>query len=477
MAERVSKRFTRRDLLELGAKGSAVGALAAAGVGLSQTPAAAVPSTPGRQRRQAPMINAQSQVKLTLYGWYLPSEPVFKKITDAFTQEFPNITVDVVIPNQYIMDQLKVEFAAGRGPDVTCMNTPSGTPWIQRGAFLPLQDLVTSDATYAENLKALVPWTVEAYSQNGILYGTPITAESTTIFYNEDLVTQAGLPSFAEIENDPAQWNWDKLREYATAINKGTDDGPDRIYGIHSLGGLQVVWLNFVYGNGGEYLSPDGLKCNIAQQPAVDALKYLYDLRYTHNVASPPDPFIQGQGMDSAALFQSGRLGIHPWGEWQIAVYNGFNENQGLPFAWNIAQPPFSPTGQRSAVSHSVAVVVNKNTKHPAESFEFVKFMARPEVQGWISSEGWGSLSAHPGTYDSWLNDPKAPKNRQAIIASQAYGRPYPNCPVLETAEVQDPLNSILHEQIWYGERDLAEGLKEIEDSTNDLIEQAKAGS
>jgi multiple sugar transport system substrate-binding protein len=473
MTQPGSRRLTRRDVLGTGAKGSAIGVLAAAGVGTSRTQAAPAPS-----RRASPMTKAQSQVKLTLYGWYLPSEPVFKKIGDAFTQEFPNIAVETVIPTQYIMDQLKVEFAAGRGPDVTCMNTPSGIPWIKRGAFLPLQDLVASDATYAENLKALVPWTLEAYSLDGVLYGTPITAESTCIYYNQDLVTQAGLPDFAEIENDPAQWNWDKLREYATAINKGTDDDPDRIYGMHSLSSLQVGWLNFVYANGGEYLTPDGLRCNIAQEPAVEAFRYLYDLRYTHNVAAPPDPFIQGQGMDSAALFQAGRIGIHPWGEWQMAVYNGFNNNQGLPFAWNIAQQPFAPrTGQRAAVSHAVAVVVNKNTEHPEEAFEFVKFMARPEVQGWITSEGWGALSAHPGTYDAWVNDPKPPANREAIVASHAYGRLYPNCPVLETAEVQDPLNSILHEQIWFGEGDLVEGLKEIESATNELIEQALEGS
>jgi multiple sugar transport system substrate-binding protein len=434
-------------------------------------------AAPTRSKLAAPaLLRHQDKVELTLYGWYLPSEPVFKKISDAFTAEFPNITVKTVIPSQYIMDQLKVEFAAGGGPDLTCMNTPSGVPWIKKGAFLPLQDVIAADATYAANLQALVPWTLEAYTLEGVLYGTPITAESTCIFYNQDLVEAAGLPDFAGIENDPEQWNWDKLREYATAINKGTDDGPDRIYGIHSLGGLQVGWLNFVYANGGDYLSPDGMHCDIAQQPALDAFQYLYDLRYVHNVAAPPDPFIQGQGMDSAALFQAGRIGIHPWGEWQIAVYNGFNNNAGLPFKWNIAQQPFAPTGQRATVGHSVAVVVNKNTKHQAEAFEFVKFMARPDVQLWISTEGWGSLSAHPASYDAWVNDPAAPENREAIIASHDYGRLYPNCPVLETAEVQDPMNSILHQEIFYGKGDLVGGLQEIEDETNDLIEMASEG-
>jgi multiple sugar transport system substrate-binding protein len=401
---------------------------------------------------------------------------VFKKIGDAFTKEFPDITVETTIPNQYIMDQLKIEFAAGKGPDLTCMNMPSGIPWIHRGAFLPLQDLIKNDPTYAENIKALLPWTVEGYTRDGILYGTPITAESTCIFYNEQLVKDAGLPSFADIEDDPDQWNWDKLREYAAAINKGDNDKPNRIYGIHSLGSLQAVWLNFVYSNGGEYLSPDGLTCNIAQEPSLQALQYLYDLRYTDKVASPPDPFIEGQGLDSSAVFQSGRLGIQPWGEWQIAVYNGFNDNKGLPFEWTIAGQPFaSGSKKRAAVSHSVAVVVNKNTKNQEAAFEFVKFMARPEVQGWISSEGWGSLSAHPGTYDAWVNETAAPKNRKAIITSHEYDRVYPNCPVLETAEVQDPMNSILHQQIWYGERDLVDGVKEIEQKTNELIERAKA--
>jgi len=453
-------------VLKTGAQAGALGV--AAGIGATQ----AVSAAPAR--RAPAFIRSQENVKLSLYGWLLPSVPVFEKITAAFTAEFPHITVETTIPNRWITEQLKVEFAAGRGPDVTCMNTPSGIPWMRRGAFLPLQEAVQSDATYAANLEALIPWAVGAYTYDGVLYGTPITAESTAVFYNEDLVKAAGLPSFADIENDPEQWNWDKVREYATAINRGTEDDADRIYGIHSLGPLQTTWLNFVYSNGGEFLSPDGLQCNIANEASVEAIQYLYDLRYTYNVASPPDPFIQGQGMDSAALFQAGKIGIHPWGEWQIAVYNGFNDNAGLPFAWNIAQQPFAPkTGARSAVSHSVAVVVNKNTKHPQESIEFVKFMAREEVQGWISTEGWGSLSAHPATYETWVSDPQAPANREAIIASHDYGRLYPSSPLLETTEVQDPVNSILEQQIWYGERDVVDGLQEIQKLTNDLISRA----
>jgi hypothetical protein len=74
------------------------------------------------------------------------------------------------------------------------------------------------------------------------------------------------------------------------------------------------------------------------------------------------------------------------------------------------------------------------------------------------------------------VKDPRPPKNRQAVIASHEYNRLYPNCPLLETAEVQDPLNSVLHQQIWYGKRDVVEGLKFIEAETNKLIEKAKAG-
>jgi multiple sugar transport system substrate-binding protein len=372
------------------------------------------------------------------------------------------------------MTQLKVEFAAGGGPDVTIMNTPSGIPWIGRGIFLSLQDLVTSDKTYGDNLKALVPWTIDAYTREGKLYGTPITAESTAFFYNEDLVKKAGLTPFAEIENDPDKWNWNALRDYAKAMSQGTGDDPGRIYGIHSLGPMQANWLNYMVGNGGEFLSPDGLKCNIGQEPAIQTIQFLHDLRYKDKVAAPPDPFVQGQGVSHTELFQLGRLGSSSEGEWQVAGYNSFNNKQGVPFTYNIAQQPFSPyTRKRSATGHTLAVVVNKFTKHQQESFEFVKFMARPDVQLWISTEGWGSLSANPKTYDQWVKDPSPPKNRQAVIASHDYNRLYPNCPLLETSEVQDPLNSVLHQQIWYEKRDVVEGLKFIEQETNKIIQKA----
>lgn len=491
---------SRRAMLGWSAMGGVALLLAACGTPAASTPAAQ-PTTsstqPASATKQSSAVSSKSTtasqqssptpaavaaakpsapVTLTWYGWGKPSQAVCEKISSAFKKEFSNITVHVVIPTRYIMDQLKIEFAAQGGPDLTIMNMPSGIPWIARGIFLSLQDLVLADKTYAENLKALVPWTVQAYTQKGKLYGTPVTAESTSFFYNEDLVKKAGLTPFAQIENDPDKWNWNTLREYAKAINQGTGDGPKRIYGIHSLGPMQANWLNYMYGNGGEFLSLDGLKCNIGQAPAIQTIQYLYDLRYKDKIAAPPDPFVQGQGIDHTQLFEAGRLGSSSEGEWQIAGYNSFNNNKGVPFTYNIAQQPFSPhTKKREVVSHSLAVVVNKYTKYQAESFDFVKFMAQKEVQLWISTEGWGSLSANPNTYDQWLKDPNPPKNRQAIIASHAYGRTYPCCPVLETSEVQDPLNSILQQQIWYGKRDVVTGLKAIEQQTNQLIQKAQA--
>ena len=464
------RRVTRRQVLGTGA---AAGAASLAALATARGTAGAAPTS----SFSAPYFRRQEAVKLTLYGWYLPSEPVFRKIADAFTQEHPNVTIDIIIPSDH-MTQLKVEFAAGGGPDLTAMNTPSGIPWIRRGAFLSVQEQVQNDPEYAANLDALIPWAREAYTMDGELYGTPLTAESTCIYYNEDLVQQAGLPSFADIQDDPEQWNVDKLREYAAAINSGSDDSPDRIYGIHSLGPLQVGWGNDLYANGGEFLSPDGMTCNMGSEIAIQTIQHLMDLRYSDNVASPPDPFIEGQGIDSGATFQRGALGILSGGEWSIATYNGFNEGQGLPFNWNIARRPFSTiTGKRTAVSHSVAMVANKNTQHPAEALEFVKFIAREDMQLLISTEGWGSLSAHPNTYEQWLSEDSAPANKRAITESHDDARGYPVCPVLETAEAQDALNSILHEQIFYNEMDVAEGLTEIQTLTNEAIQRAAANS
>lgn len=420
---------------------------------------------------------AQDQVNLQMYGWYLPSEPVFRMIADAFTAENPNINVEIVIPADSPTEALKVEFAAQAGPDVAAMNTPSGIPWIRRGAFLSLQELVDTNEEFAANLAALTPWTLGNYTMDGQLYGVPVTAEATCIYYNEDMLTAAGVPLFADIQDDPEQWNWEKLQEYATALSSGEGDDPNRVYGIHTLGPMQSNWLNYVYSQGGEFLSEDGLTCNIGQTPAVEAIQYLYDMRYEYNIASPPDPFIEGQGVNNSETFQRGQLGITSDGEWMIAVHNGFNNGEGLPFKWNIARHPFAPaTGRRTMVSHTVAMVVNQYSKHPDEAKQFAMFFAREDMQRLISEEGWGSLSAHPATYDAWLSDPAAPANRAAIPASHEDARPYPNCPVLETAEVQDALNAILHQQLWYGEGGpVPDSLMEIETATNEAIQRAIA--
>jgi multiple sugar transport system substrate-binding protein len=482
----VPRHLTRRSFLA-GAVAAlavvpAIQACGAPAASPTAAPATAAPTTATAATTAAKPAAQAAPAEIVLWPRSTSDESVFNDMKPLVAQQAPGLTVKLETPPDNIYEKLQVALAGNVGPDTTVINMPWGVPMITKGMWRNLRDYLKSDAETQRILnEEFAKPAIQSYTFKGDLYAVPVTSESIVLWYNEDKIKQAGLTPPAEIEDDPAKWNWDTLLEYGRKLTKGT--GRDReSYGIHVYGtpgdyGLQSGWGNLVYSNGGRIVSEDGEKWVLNSPEGRAALQYAMDTFMKHDVAPAADTNSNASANTARTLFQGGKLGLMFDGEFfRRNLFGPRAPQAGIPFKWNLAQLPFAPkTNKRGMVYHTLALPISKDSKNPDAVWRFFSVFATKAAQQLITDK-WGSRAANTKTYDPWLkaNAGGGPvANWAAITKADGYGIPFPVSPYLESKALLETHSRVLYDVVFQGKQSLDEGLAEIEKETNARLAKA----
>ena len=134
--------------------------------------------------------------------------------------------------------------------------------WAARDAFYPLNDLIARSQTTAAvsgaepiNPDDFYPacWMEGVF--DGEAYGIPYSTDSRALFYNEDVLVEAGFVDNAGNAKPPATWA--ELEHYAATLTERDENG--RITRLGFAPNYGNSWL-YIYGwlNGGAFMSDDG---------------------------------------------------------------------------------------------------------------------------------------------------------------------------------------------------------------------------
>lgn len=148
---------------------------------------------------------------------------------------------------------------------------------VRRTLLQPLDPLAQGDSPLRP--ADLFPGALAAVSDQGALYGLPLAAEVLVLQYDQRLFNAAGLPP------PDSTWTWTTLLNAARTLTQ-----PDKgQYGLNLFSGHPLLILAaFLWQNGGDLVSPDGRRVLLSEGPALETLRFLYDLIHTHNVVARP---------------------------------------------------------------------------------------------------------------------------------------------------------------------------------------------
>ncbi len=318
-----------------------------------------------------------------LIFWNFWDPKLILPVIEAFEKENP----DIKIKNEQLtwnngLDKIIVAMANNRAPDICEM----GSTWM--GKFMSEGALLDVTNEFSQLKDKYIMW--EPAQMNGRLYGMPWLAGTRVIYYNKDLLINAGLNP----EKPPVTWN--EFLEYCKKIHN-----PQKgIFGFGMNVGeghiLYKKFLPFAWGNGARVIDENG-NFTFDSKEMKEALEYylkLKDFSYCEKQDLLDDAFKQG------------KLGFTISGSWNFARYPIDAPN--LNFGTYLMPKPDIDKGFSTSFMGGEILVLFKTCKNKDLATKFIKYLTKSENALLITKEAWTSFPANIEAYsDKIFEDPR----------------------------------------------------------------------
>ncbi len=226
---------------------------------------------------------------------YYNNEPDKSVIGDTLTACGTQSGVTIkreTVPGKSLIAKVLQQASSKTLPDVLMLDNPDLQQIAGTGALAPLSDFNISTEGYPEGI-------LSAGTYKDQVYGLAPTVNTIALFYNKDVLAQAGI-------TPPT--TWEELKTAAAALTAGDQYG----LAFNANATYEGTWqfLPFMWSNGGD-------EKNIATPESAEALQLWTDLVKSGSVSSSALNWTQADVNDQ---FIAGKAAMMVNGPWQIPV-------------------------------------------------------------------------------------------------------------------------------------------------------------
>lgn len=349
-------------------------------------------------------------VELTLQLWDEAQQPVIQENVDKFNAAHEgeiHVTIEQIPWGTY-WTKLDASLETDEAPDVFWMNVYV-YKYADAGLLEPLDAYIKKDnfdtGIYAQGR-------LNAYNLSGVQYALPKGLDTVVVALNTEIFSRYGVDLPKE------GWTWDDMRAIATQLKDAIAAAGGSEYPIVMELDAQPSWMNFLYQNGGYFLSDDGKTTGVAEAASKDAVQQVVDLMANGQMA-PYSVLSETKGTD---LFISGQAGIVFIGSWKSSVLESSTlaENGNI----QLIQMP------KMAVNNScnmggLGYVMSSRCENKDAAWELIKYITGPEAEAYEAEKGIdipACLSAQSAYVANFKNI-----NAQVFMDASTTGFAYPS--------------------------------------------------
>ncbi len=312
-------------------------------------------------------------VELTMWGsWGGDQVGQLEKQLESFNSSQSQYHVTYAVQDS-MEQKLLTAIASNEVPDIVLWDRFNTGVYAPKGALAPLDDYIARDSVDMSQFYAPA---VDEMTADGVVYGIPLTVDSRILFYNKDLLEEAGV--------DPASiTDWDSLREAAIKLTKW--DGDKLVQSGFSL--KDVGLFNNWIGQAGGKMIDDSTNPPTAAfntEAGLKVLEYWDQLLNEDKVYQLG--FEDGFGGDG---FKAGKVAITFNGPWTLESYREAGLNFGV-----IGQPT-GYNGEKSAMMGGFGLIIPKGAKNSDGAWEFIKWWTMQPENGVEFCKISGNLPAN----------------------------------------------------------------------------------
>lgn len=432
-------KITRREMLKWLGVGSATAVLTACA--LPTAPAREIPTA----LKETPKTETKAVLELTFWSRF----EFLKSAIDLFNEGLGSekgirVTFSTVPYDQFV-EKLTTAVATQTAPD-TCSIDLIQCPYFNSiGAFV---DLTTeyNNLPYKDELsKSMLALGI----YEGKQYQLPFSSDNSAFFYNRALFKEAGL----DPEKGPETWD-----EYVqVGIACTSEERYGTAYCMNSGGAYMFLFMPWVWGNGGDILTPDGTKAAINSPEALEAVQLWYDMIHKYK-AAPQDTWNYSWD-DVVDRFKAGKIAMMANGNWGIAQLK--RDAPEIDFGTTLMPRPVD--GQHSSFAGGDLMGILAQTKYRAEGWTLLEFLMSEQVQVEFLAKS-GIIPIRSSFYENkyFEQEPRLKVFTQSLEVARApwttkYNRLY------------DPLASNL-QAIFKGDKTPEQGLADLEAAINKIL-------
>lgn len=366
--------------------------------------------------KEQPKTGSGPQAKKEIrvyYGGQAYFVDTMKWAAGEYMKEHPDTSIVLDLPAGDLWTKLKVLLASGAAPDIFRMDDEIYPSMASTGALMDLTDRIKRDFKTED----FFPSSLYVYTWKGRLYALPTTGGVVVLYYNKDLLKNAGVP-FPTQKDDSY-----KLEKFVADCQKLTvdknGDGRIDIYGT-GLRDWWPYWQEFIWRFGGSIYNREMTASTIASPKSVAGMQFYADLRLKYKVA-PSAAVEREEGGEGGAfeLFKAGRLAFWEDGPWPLINLRPIKNLQ-----YDLAICPSGPYGPQSRVTWDSLALYAK-AKDPEAAWAFAKTIGSDEFLGRMGKTGSLIARISVANSENFAFNKESPENEEVFLvqAKPEWGR------------------------------------------------------
>lgn len=325
-------------------------------------------------------------------------------------------------------DKLNAALTTKSLPDVFTLDGPNNAAYAESGMLQSLDQ-------YVSNTNELLPSLIEQGTYNNELYSAGYSESGVGIYYNIDLLEDAGIDMSA-IPTVDNPWTWDDFNATLEVLQENNDGNPilDMGFDDHSEW-LLYAFSPYVWSAGGEIVDNGQATGVFDSKETVSAFEFIQ--RLVENEYSAVSPIEKG--------FHTGKYPLYMSGSWTLQEL----DSEYPDINYGIMPYPVSPeTNTLASPTGSWAYGMSSSTDNAEGAGKLIEFLISEE-QLYNMSMGNSVLPASQAVADRMLQEVSEPM-QMLIEQNTKSGKPRPvivNYPQVSRTFQQTVTESTYYEQ------------------------------
>lgn len=313
--------------------------------------------------------SGETVTTITLSGWQ--SSPIEKQrieqVLKNFELTYPHVRVKYEIISDQYMDVIKTRLIGDAAPDVFYLDAFEAPLLMTNDVLEPLDNYITEDFDLAD----FEPSLLEAFKEDGKIYGLPKDFSTLALFYNKQAFNQASL-------TEPPK-TWEELRAYSRQLTVDSNrDGRRERYGFGVAPELARQYF-MIKAFDGRLVDEKGY-ASFASSESLKGLQLVIEQYRKDQSSAQPSDVGTSSGSE---MFGQGKVAMVIEGSWAIPYLKETFPN--IKFA--TTEVPLVGSKQ-GTMAYTVAYVMNKKAKHKDAAWKLIAYLTGKEGMKAWAQEG-----------------------------------------------------------------------------------------